>query len=71
LRGLHPAELLKDWKLTAAFEREMQVLGEAVKGLPADLTARYPRIPWRQIAGICLNSTRPGLWCEVNRKVSR
>jgi uncharacterized protein with HEPN domain len=44
-------ELLKDWKLTGAFEREMQVLGEAVKRLPGDLTARYPKIPWKQIAG--------------------
>ena len=43
--------LLKDWKLTAAFEREMQVLGEAVKCLPVDLTARYSQIPWKQIAG--------------------
>jgi uncharacterized protein with HEPN domain len=44
-------DLLKDWKLTAAFEREMQVLGEAVKRLPLDLTARYSQIPWKQIAG--------------------
>jgi len=44
-------ELLKDWKLTAAFEREMQVLGEAVKRLPAEMTAPHPEIPWRQIAG--------------------
>ena|SRR5665213_1061017 len=44
-------ELLKDWKLAAAFEREMQVLGEAVKRLPADMAARYPQIPWKQIAG--------------------
>ena len=44
-------ELLKDWKLAAAFEREMQILGEAVKRLPNELTARYPKIPWKQIAG--------------------
>ena len=45
------AYLLSDWKLTAAFEREMMILGEAVKRLPADLVARYPQIPWKQIAG--------------------
>jgi uncharacterized protein with HEPN domain len=44
-------DLLSDWKLTAAFEREMEILGEAVKRLPADLVARYPQIPWKQIAG--------------------
>ncbi|MDO8540821.1 MAG: DUF86 domain-containing protein [Opitutaceae bacterium] len=43
--------ILNDWKLSAAFEREMEILGEAVKRLPADLVARYPGIPWKQIAG--------------------
>jgi uncharacterized protein with HEPN domain len=44
-------EILNDWKLAAAFEREMEILGEAVKRLPADMTAKYPSIPWKQIAG--------------------
>ena len=43
--------LLQDWKLTAAFEREMEILGEAVKRLPSELTARYPAIPRKEIAG--------------------
>lgn len=43
--------LLQDWRLTAAFEREMQILGEAVKRLPPELTGRYPAIPWKAIAG--------------------
>ncbi len=43
--------LLQDWKLTAAFEREMEILGEAVKRLPPELTAQYPAIPWKAIAG--------------------
>lgn len=38
-------EILNDWKLSAAFEREMEILGEAAKRLPADLVARYPQIP--------------------------
>lgn len=43
--------LLQDWKLTAAFEREMEIIGEAVKRLPSELTASYPSIPWKAIAG--------------------
>ena len=32
--------ILKDWKMRAAFERTMEVLGEAAKRLPPELTAR-------------------------------
>jgi uncharacterized protein with HEPN domain len=31
--GVPLAGILQDWKLTAAFEREMEILGEAVKRL--------------------------------------
>jgi uncharacterized protein with HEPN domain len=44
--------ILTDWQKRAAFERTMEVLGEAVKRLPADLTARYPAVDWRGIAGM-------------------
>jgi uncharacterized protein with HEPN domain len=43
--------ILNDWKLSSAFEREMEILGEAVKRLPTDVVARYAEIPWKQIAG--------------------
>ena len=45
-------QLLADWQKRAAFERVMEVLGEAVKRLPPDLTARYPAVDWRGIAGM-------------------
>jgi uncharacterized protein with HEPN domain len=44
--------LLTDWQKRAAFERVMEVLGEAVKRLPPDLTARYLDVDWRGIAGM-------------------
>ena len=46
------AELLTDWQKRAAFERVMEVLGEAVKRLPPELTAHYPAVDWRGIAGM-------------------
>jgi len=44
-------DLLDDWQATAALERFIEVLGEAVKRLPLELRARYPIVPWKEIAG--------------------
>lgn len=32
--------------------RNLEVIGEAVKQLPADLRQRHPRIPWRSITAL-------------------
>jgi uncharacterized protein with HEPN domain len=32
--------------------RVMEVLGEAVKRLPPEMTAQYPAVDWRDIAGM-------------------
>ncbi|MEZ4698480.1 MAG: DUF86 domain-containing protein [Rhodothermales bacterium] len=37
-------------KQDAVFRR-LEIIGEAVKGLPQDLRERYPDTPWRDIAG--------------------
>jgi len=45
-------DILTDWQKRAAFERVMEILGEAVKRLPPKLTSRYPAVDWRGIAGM-------------------
>ncbi len=45
-------EISADWLKRTAFERIMEVLGEAVKRLPLELTAQYPAVDWRGIAGM-------------------
>ena len=54
----------------------MEVLGEGVKRLPPDLTARYPAVDWRGIAGM-RDRVSPGydaidydlLWQAVETRV--
>ena len=45
-------QILTDWQKRLAFERALEVVGEAVKRLPADLCARYPAVQWMLIAGM-------------------
>lgn len=42
--------LVADWKATAALERFIEFLGEAVKRLPVDIRESYD-VPWKDIAG--------------------
>ena len=40
-----------DPTLSRAFVRSLEIIGEAVKGIPDELRAKYPDVPWRDIAG--------------------
>jgi uncharacterized protein with HEPN domain len=44
--------IVADWQKRAAFERVIEVIGEAVKRLPPDLCQRYPLVQWKLIAGM-------------------
>ena len=44
--------ILTDWHKRLAFERVMEVLGEAVKRLPPELCQRHPAVPWKLVAGM-------------------
>ena len=46
------AALMADWQATLAFERALEIVGEAVKRLPVELREKYPAVPWRLVAGM-------------------
>jgi uncharacterized protein with HEPN domain len=41
-----------DEKTIYAVIRALEIVGEATKQLPAELKARYPHQPWREMAGM-------------------
>jgi len=49
--GLTLDEFAGDIEKQDAVARRLEVIGEAVKGLPMELRERHPDIPWRDIAG--------------------
>ena len=50
--GLSKDEFLRDETLKRAFVRSLEVIGEATKRLPTEVTSRYGDIDWRAMAGM-------------------
>lgn len=42
----------QDRKTQDAVIRNLEIIGEAVKKLPEELTARHPSVPWKDVAGM-------------------
>jgi uncharacterized protein with HEPN domain len=45
-------EFMKNQILKRASSRSLEIIGEAVKNLPADFKKRYKDIEWKKIAGL-------------------
>ena len=50
--GLTKPQYLQDEVLKRAFVRSIEIIGEAVKKLPAEFREKHPTIQWRLIAGM-------------------
>jgi uncharacterized protein with HEPN domain len=49
--GLDYDQFLANVEKQDSVVRRLEVIGEAVKGIPNPVRARYPDVPWREIAG--------------------
>jgi len=47
-----PQGFAKERLFQAAVERELFILGEAAKHVPALIREQFPQVPWRQAAGL-------------------
>lgn len=45
-------EFLSDHEKQDAIIKRLEVIGEAVKNIPADIKKKYPKIPWGDMAGM-------------------
>jgi uncharacterized protein with HEPN domain len=52
LQGVSFDEYCGSFMLRRAAERAVQIISEAAKALPSELTAQYPNAPWNAIIGI-------------------
>ena len=49
--GLAKDDFLKDKTRILAFERSLEIIGEAVARIGDDFKDEHPEIPWRKIRG--------------------
>lgn len=51
IEGFEYESFIEDRRTVDAVVRNLEIIGEAVKNLPDDMTEPFPEIPWRAIAG--------------------
>jgi uncharacterized protein with HEPN domain len=51
IEGYDYESFVDDTRTIDAVTRNLEIIGEAVKHLPDEMTDRFPEIPWKAIAG--------------------
>lgn len=50
--GMDFEEFRKDDKTASAVVRKFEIIGEATKHIPVEISEKYPQIPWKEMAGM-------------------
>ena len=76
IEGRDRAAIEADWIRYDAVLRNLEILGEAAKGISDELRQLYPEIPWRKIAGMrdivahrYFGLDRDAIWDAVKNRV--
>ena len=52
IQGMPYDQFVADKKTVNAVLRSIEVIGEAAKNVPDGVRAKYPQVPWREMAGM-------------------
>jgi uncharacterized protein with HEPN domain len=52
IAGLSRETVMEHWTLRSAVERGIEIISEAARHVPSELTDAYPDVPWRNIRGV-------------------
>jgi len=52
VKGIKFEDFAKDKKIIFAVTRAIEIIGEAAKHIPKSIVAKYPGIPWKDMAGM-------------------
>lgn len=52
VENLNYEEFLNDIKTQDAVVRNLEIIGEAIKNISEELKEKYPRVPWKDLAGV-------------------
>ena len=52
IKGMDYNDFIKDKKTEFAVIRALEIIGEATKNVPESIRTKYPKIPWKSMAGM-------------------
>jgi len=52
MHGMTLDQFIADTKTAYAVIRALEIIGEAAKKIPEEIKTQFPKIPWRQMAGM-------------------